>query len=99
MIPIPQKNPNDLTPEFDRLMEVLRKEFIDCQNISNFLNTHQRVVQLYTMKIQAQLDKIPELANKQVKEITINASPEAIHLMNSLESLNKKDISLSAKVM
>lgn len=75
-------NQVDLTPEFEELLEKLRREFMNCNNVSAFLLIHQKLSNVFTRKLQQQLDKIPMLVQKQVREININASPEAISLLN-----------------
>jgi hypothetical protein len=87
----------DLNPEFDATLERLRTEFVNCNKIDNFLINHQKLLQLFTRKLQMQLDRIPELANKQVQEININASPEVINLLGVLN--RSSNLELKEKVM
>ena len=87
----------DLNPEFEKQLDILRREFANCDNINQFLLAHQAVSLLFTRKLQQQLEKIPELTNKQVREININASPEAMSLLKALSE--PKTLDLDKKVM
>lgn len=82
---------NDETIEFDIACERLRIQF-QASNINEFLLCHNKLAQLFTKRLQAQIDSIPLLENKQIKEININASPEAISLLNALSKTNNLEL-------
>jgi hypothetical protein len=77
--------------EFEKLVETLRKNFIECK-IYDFLNTHLRMSQLFTAKLQFVIDNKQNLTH----EIRFDIPPDIIKKIddfnNNINNLVKSEL-------